>query len=93
MHMQHAQLQLGQQACSPLLVVLVLHLAVETATIGGTNQVHMQSLFPLTKSHPCISSKLSVVLHIALGCYERLLQSSGPQQMNVCGSDSYLFPT
>ena len=92
MHMQHAQPQLGQHASLPLLVVL-LHLALETATIAGANQMHMPSLVPLTKSHPCIY----VVLHIAMDCYERLLQSSGPQQMNVCGlvcgHDSYLFPT
>ena len=87
MHMQHAQPQLGQHASLPLLVVF--HLALETATIAGANQMHMPSLVPLTKSHPCIY----VVLHIAMDCYERLLQSSGPQQMNVCGYDSYLFPT
>ena len=90
MHMQHAHPQLGQHACSPLPVVL--HPALETSTIAVANQMHMPSLFPLTKSHPCISSQFYVVLHIALDCYERLLQSSGPQQMNVCGYDSYLFP-
>ena len=64
MHMQHAHPQLGQYACSPLLVVL--HLALETATIAVANQMHMPSLFPLTKFHQCISSKFYVVLHIAL---------------------------
>ena len=78
MHMQHAHPQLGQHACSLLLVVL--HLALETAAIGGVNQMHP------------ISSKFYVELYIALGCYERLLESSCSQQMNVCCYDSYLFP-